>query len=328
MTKLLNLNEKIKKNNFLIIGRAGIDIYPDPPGSKIEKVKKFVSFLGGSSANIAVQLRKLGCNCKILTRVSNDSIGKFVINELNKNHIDNTLVRIEGGESRTSVAIVESTIKDHQTVIYRNQAADLFMNQQDIINAKIKNFSCIIFTGTCLASEPSRSAIFLALKIANKNNIPVIQDIDYRPYTWKSPKEASKVYLKAAKLCNVLIGNDLEFGILAMNYNKGLSLAKNLSNKVNIVIYKKGEKGSITFESNKKISKGIYKVKALKPTGAGDAFMGGLVGSIVNNYSLNDSIEIASAAAAIVVTKVGCSPAMPNMKEIKNFMKKNKIRKG
>ena len=48
------LISKIKNNNFLLIGRAGIDIYPDPPGTKTENAKKFVTHLGGSSANMGV----------------------------------------------------------------------------------------------------------------------------------------------------------------------------------------------------------------------------------------------------------------------------------
>ena len=58
--KKFNFLEKIKENNFLIVGRAGIDIYPDPPGTKTEIATNFVSHLGGSSANIAVSLTKLG----------------------------------------------------------------------------------------------------------------------------------------------------------------------------------------------------------------------------------------------------------------------------
>ena len=47
-----------------------------------------------------------------------------------------------------------------------------------------------------------------------------------------------------------------------------------------------------------------------------------------NNIDLEKSIEIGSAAAAIVVTKVGCAPAMPNLNEILEFMKYNKINEG
>jgi len=152
-------------------------------------------------------------------------------------------------------------------------------------------------------------------------------DIDYRPYTWESSDKASEVYLKAAESIDILIGNDDEFGILAIDYNNGLEKAKELSKIVSIVIYKKGEKGSITFFDNKQIFKGIFQVKPLKPTGAGDAFLGGFVGALLKNKSVEESIEYGSASAAIVVTKVGCAPAMPLQNEIEDFMKINKIEK-
>ena len=323
---LFSTLQKIKENNFLIIGRAGVDIYPDPPGTKTELASKFVTYLGGSSANIAVALTKLGGRCKLLTSVSDDALGRFVLNQLKNYNVDTTLVKSTKGEARISFAIVESRIEDHQSIIYRHGAADLQMNKRHIEKVDFTNFSCLIFTGTCLAAEPSRSAVFLAIEKAKYANIPIILDIDYRPYTWVSSEEASEVYLKAAKLSNILIGNDDEFGILSIDYNKGLYMAKELSKVVSIVIYKKGENGSITFFDNKEIAKGIFQVKPLKPTGAGDAFMGAFVGALLHNKSVEESVECGSASAAIVVTKVGCAPAMPLQNEIEDFMKINKIK--
>ena len=322
------LISKIQKNNFLLIGRAGVDIYPDPPGTKTENANKYVSHLGGSSANMGVQLSKYGASCSLLTRVSNDALGKFVLNQLDNYEIKKDLVKLENNESRISFAIVETTIEDHQSIIYRHKAADLFLNKKDIETANLKNYECILITGTSLAAEPSRSSILYALEVAKENKIPVILDIDYRPYTWESVKKAKKIYNLAAENCSGIIGNDNEFAVLSGNYEEGLDYSKKLASNCDLVIYKMGEKGSITYANNKKIVKGIFPVKPLKPTGAGDAFMGSLIGALLKNYDLNKSIEIGSAAAAIVVTKVGCAPAMPNLEEILEFMKNNKINKG
>lgn len=323
--KNINLLKKIKENNFLIIGRAGIDIYPNPPGTKTEEATNFVTHLGGSSANIAVSLTKLGGNCKLLTSVSDDALGRLAINQLHLYNIDTSLISFKKDESRISFAIVESRVEDHQSIIYRNKASDLLMNIRDIENIDFNHFSCLIFTGTCLASEPSRSATFKAIEKAKISNIPIILDIDYRPYTWKSSQEASDVYIYASKNCDILIGNDDEFGILANNYDKGMQIAKDLSKDVSIVIYKKGENGSISFYDNKQLKKGIFPVKALKPTGAGDAFIGSFIGGLLNDKNIEDSVEYGSASAAIVVTKVGCAPAMPSKIEIDEFMKINKL---
>jgi len=322
------LISKIQKNNFLLIGRAGVDIYPDPPGTKTENAKKYVTHLGGSSANMGVQLSKYNGSCSILTRVSNDALGKFVLNQLDYYGVKKHLIKLEDNESRISFAIVESTIEDHQSIIYRHKAADLFLDKSDIENANIKNYECILITGTSLAAEPSRSSVLYAIEIAKENKIPVIMDIDYRPYTWESLDKAKQIYNLVAHECSGIIGNDEEFAILSGNYKEGLGYAKKLSSNIDLVIYKMGEKGSITFANNKKIFKGIFPVKPLKPTGAGDAFMGSLIGALLKNYDLEKALEIGSAAAAIVVTKVGCAPAMPNLEEILEFMKTNTINEG
>ena len=70
---------------------------------------------------------------------------------------------------------------------------------------------------------------------------------------------------------------------------------------------------------------GIFEVDALKPTGAGDAFMGVFISSLLKKKSIKDSVIYGSAAAAMVVTRVGCSPAMPNYEELELFVKENTI---
>ena len=153
-------------------------------------------------------------------------------------------------------------------------------------------------------------------------------DIDYRPYTWETKNIAKKIYCQASELCSGIIGNDEEFAVLSGAYSEGLKYAKKLSSNCDFVIYKKGEKGSITFADGIEIKKGIFPVKPLKPTGAGDAFMGALIGGLLKDYNLEKAIEIGSAAAAIVVSKVGCAPAMPNLEEILDFMRTHNINEG
>ena len=322
------LISKIQKNNFLLIGRAGVDIYPDPPGTKTENTNKYVTHLGGSSANMGVQLTKYGGSCSLLTRVSNDALGKFALNQLDYYGVKRDLVKLEDNESRISFAIVESSVEDHQSIIYRHKAADLFLNKSDIENSNLQDYECILITGTSLAAEPSRSSVLYALELAKEKNIPVIMDIDYRPYTWESADKAKQIYNLACDYCSGIIGNDDEFAVLSGSYDEGLEYAKKLSTNCDLVIYKMGEKGSITIANNEEIQKGIFPVKPLKPTGAGDAFMGSLIGALLKNYNLERAIEIGSAAAAIVVTKVGCAPAMPDLNEVLDFMKKNNINKG
>ena len=184
-------------------------------------------------------------------------------------------------------------------------------------------YSALFISGTALSSEPSRSSVFLASKRAIEANIPQIIDLDYRPYNWESDEMKSVIYKKIMNNVDIIIGNDLEFNI-ADNSSEGFNFAKDLiKNKPSIIIYKKGEKGSELITKDKISSYGVYSVDAIKPTGAGDAFNGGFISSIIKGFSLEQSLQFGSATAAIVVTRVGCSSAMPSHEEVKKFIKKN-----
>ncbi|MEM0937938.1 MAG: 5-dehydro-2-deoxygluconokinase [Pseudomonadota bacterium] len=313
---------RLAGNRFVVIGRAGMDLYPDPPGTKTEHATQFVSCLGGSSANIGVALCKLGGSADLVTCVSDDAIGRFALNELDRYGIGRAHVRVVGGEARTSLALVETTIEDHQSVIYRNGAADFEMSEADVAAVDYAAYDALITTGTVLAAEPSRSAAFAAFERARGAGLPLIFDIDYRPYSWPSPSIAAEVYSRAGALCDVIVGNDVEFGFMAGDYDKGLDKARALvADGAKIAVYKMGEAGAITVTPDGEVRTGIYRTHALKPTGAGDSFMGGLVSGLAMGLSVGDAVLQGSAAAAIVVSRVGCAPAMPTRAELADFLK-------
>ena len=313
--------DRIRQNRFLVVGRAGMDLYADPSGTRTEQASQFYACLGGSSANIAVAITRHGGQTALLTSVSDDAIGRFVLNQLRHYGIDAGHVRSVRDEARTSLAIVETRIEDHQSVIYRNGAADFQMTMEDVEKVNYADYGAMIATGTVFAAEPSGSAAFRAIDLAKAAGLPIILDVDYRPYSWASAEAASQAYSRAGKLCDIVIGNDDEFGFMAGSKDKGLACARDLARSTaSIVIYKMGEFGSITITPEREIRSGIYRVDALKPTGAGDAFMGGFIASLAAGFALEDCVLRGSASAAIVVSKVGCAPAMPSTQELEAFL--------
>jgi 5-dehydro-2-deoxygluconokinase len=307
----------IKNNQILVLGRAGLDLYADPPGTRTEDALAFTSALGGSAANIAVAITKLGGQASLISCVSDDAVGRYILNQLKAYSIGCEHMHIVGGEARSSLAVVETRADNCQSVIYRNGASDFQLNNEDVQKIPYTNYGALIVTGTSLAVQPSRSATLLAMKLAGEAGLAVIIDIDYRPYSWANAEEASQIYLSATAMCDIVIGNDVEFAVMG----DGLKLARKLAQAADIVIYKMGEKGSITIAGTEEFETGIYAVKALKPTGAGDAFMGAFITSWADGLDIKTCVKRGSAAAAIVVTKVGCAPATPNTKELDQFMK-------
>jgi 5-dehydro-2-deoxygluconokinase len=317
----MQLFDGIRANNFLVIGRVGIDFFPDPPGTKTEDATTMSVGMGGSSANIAAGIVKLGGKAALVTSVSDDSIGRYCRNQLRHYGVEHTHVKSVGGEARNSLAVYESRVDEHQTVIYRNGAADFEMTIEDVEAVDYTAFGALITAGTVFAAEPSRSAAFRAFELARAAGLPILFDVDYRPYSWPSPQVAEEVLSKAAALSDAIVGNDDEFGFMSGDKTKGLQKARDLaSSSAGLVIYKMGEAGSITITAETEFRTGIYPVEALKPTGAGDSFMAGLVSSIAAGYDLQQSVLRGSACASITVSKPGCAPAMANHETLAAFL--------
>ena len=123
---------QISQKSFLVIGRVGMDLTPHPADTRTQDATEMMVAMGGSSANIAAGLSKLGCRAALLTCVSDDSVGWYCLNQLDHYGINRTHVRAIKGESRTSLAVYETRVQDHQSVIYRNNAADFQMTTADV----------------------------------------------------------------------------------------------------------------------------------------------------------------------------------------------------
>ena len=323
----MDLIEGIKGNKFVVFGRAGMDMFAEPIGTKSEFAESFTSDLGGSSANICAGLCKLGSKASLVTSVSDDAIGRFCINRLNYYGVGTEYVKSVAGEFRTSLAIYESCIDNFQNVIYRNGAADFEVKPSEMDEVDYSQFTALITAGTVFAGQPSRDATFRAFENARAQGIPVIFDIDYRPYSWPSPQVASEVLSRAGEESDMIVGNDEEFGFMAGDIDKGLEKARDLASKGNrLVIYKMGEEGAITLYNDEEIKTGIFPTDAIKPVGAGDSFMAGLLSSLASGYNLKNSVIRGSACASIVVSLPGCAPAMPDEDQLNNFINNSLIK--
>ncbi|MEM1074637.1 MAG: 5-dehydro-2-deoxygluconokinase [Pseudomonadota bacterium] len=315
------LTDGIAQKNFVVLGRAGMDMFAHPPGVKSEHAEVFHADLGGSSANISAGLCKFDCRSTLVTSVSDDAVGRFCINKLEYYGVDTQYVRSVAGEFRNSLAVYESRIENFQNVIYRNGAADFQVTEDDMAAVDFSPFGALVTAGTVFAAEPSRSATFAAFETARAQGLPVIFDIDYRPYSWPSPEVAADVLSRAGAASDMIVGNDEEFGFMAGGMDKGLTKARSLAEEgVGIVIYKMGEKGAVTFAGGEEIRTGIYPVNAVKPNGAGDSFMAGLLSGIAEGLDLRAAVLRGSACASIVVARPGCAPAMPDHAQLAAFL--------
>lgn len=318
----MSVIDGIRAGDFLVIGRVGMDLSPEPPGTRIKDAGSMMVAMGGSSANIAAGLVKLGCKAALVTKVSDDAVGWYCLDQLDHYGVECAYVGRTRSECRTSLALFETRVDEHQSVIYRNNAADFEMNVADVEAVDFSRYGGLITAGTVFAAEPSRKATFRAFELARQAGLPIIFDVDYRPYSWPSPEVAGEVLSRAGAMSDVIVGNDEEFGFMAGGIDQGLEKARELARTgASIVVYKMGPEGAITFANGEELRTGIYPVHALKPTGAGDSFMAGLLAGLSEGRDIGDAVLRGSACASIVVSKPGCAPAMPDTTELEAFLK-------
>jgi 5-dehydro-2-deoxygluconokinase len=222
--------------------------------------------------------------------------------------------------ARCSLAVVE-TRTDAQTVLYRSEAADLGLCEEDVAAVDFAPVAALIVTGTALSRAPSRGATRAAMARARAQGALVVLDLDWRPSAWAAEEEAAEVCLSAAREADIVIGNDEEFGLIARSPAAGEALARSLAAQGALfTVYKRGERGSTTFTPDYRIDTGIYRVAARKPMGSGDGFMGGLMAGLAAGHTLERALQRGAATAAIIVAGIGCAPASPDTATLDAFL--------
>lgn len=300
----------------LVLGRAGLDLYPEPDGCKIKDARSFSSDLGGSAGNIAVSMARAGARVGLISAVSDDAVGNYVRQRLLDEGVDISLMRTTSGDERTSLALAEVRNDDCDVVIYRNNPADLKVKCDRRVEQALADSSSLVVTGTSLIDPDSREQVLRIMSFARGVGCHVWLDLDYRAWNWPSLEQTRTVYRNAAAMAVVLVGNEEEFSILAHDIP---SQIRQCREHRQIMVLKRGSGGSSLYAGEVCLDCGIYPATPLKPYGAGDAFLGNLLVRYMIDGDWQQAVEAGSAAASLVVARRGCASAMPTPEQLKSF---------
>ncbi|UOQ45556.1 5-dehydro-2-deoxygluconokinase [Halobacillus salinarum] len=308
------------------VGRLCIDLNADQFNRPMEETKSFTKYVGGSPANITIGAGRLGLKPGFIGKVSDDQMGRFIVNYLENEQIDTANIAVDQTGAVTGLAFTEiKSPEDCSILMYRDNVADLKLSTDDVSEDYIKSAKALHISGTALSASPSREAVFLSLEYARKHDVVVIFDLDYRPYSWNNDKETATYYNLAAEKCDVIIGTRDEFNMMEQfekeQKNDEETASKWFSHKAEIVVIKHGSKGSYAYtKDGSTYTSGTFKTKVLKTFGAGDSYASAFIYGLFNQWDLSKAMEYGSASAAIVISKHSCSEAMPTSDEIDQFM--------
>ena len=319
-----------KEFDLILLGRVAVDLNPVDYYCPLNESTTFKRYLGGSPANIAVGLARLGKKCGFFARVSDDQLGTFVTDYFDNEGIDTSHIkRCQNGEK---IGLTFTEIKsetESSIVMYRNEAADLKLDVADIDEGYINRAKAILISGTALAESPSREAALKAVALAKKNGVPIIFDIDYRAYNWKNADEIAIYYSSVAREADIILGSREEYDLTEKFIKAGMTDKETAaywhSQNAKIVIIKHGKEGSTAYTNDgESYSIKPFPVKLLKSFGGGDGYASAFLYGIFEGWEIIDALEFGSASAAMLVASHACSQDMPSVDAVKEFIMKEK----
>lgn len=319
--------------DIIPVGRIAIDFNPTDMNRPLSESEHFNKYLGGSPANIAVGMARLGRKVGFLGRISDDAFGDFVQGYFEKEGIDVSHVfRCQHGESLglTFTEILSPT--QSSILMYREGVADLMLHPDDVDEEYIASSRSLLISGTSLCTSPTREAALKALALAKKRGVTVIFDADYRAYTWKNKDEISVYTSLVAEKSDIILGSREEFDLmerlLGLDGTDRASAAHWLSCGARLLVIKHGKEGSMAYTSGDCWQVKPFPVAAMKGFGGGDGYASACLHGLMTGHSLQESLEMGSASAAMLVASHACSRDMPTVEALSRFIAEKKAQYG
>jgi 5-dehydro-2-deoxygluconokinase len=324
--------------DLVCIGRTSVDLYAEQDGARLEDVQSFRKYVGGSATNIAVGTARLGVRSAMLTRVGDEHMGRFVRKTLAENGVDVTHVRFDPDRLTPYVLLAVRAIEDFPRIFAYGDAADLAVREDDVEPAFIASSKALLVTGSPLSRPAARAACVKAVDAARRGATKVVFDLDYRPVFWGvasheqgsemfvASEEVTGVYRSVLPGCDLVVGTEEEIRIAggSTDTHAALRSIRELSDAT--VVLKVGAMGALVFPGSipDDLEDGVkvpgFPVEVFNSVGAGDAFMSGFLSGWLREEPLEECLRLGNACGAIVVSRHGCSPAMPTEAELEYFL--------
>lgn len=312
------------KTQVLVLGDANVDLVIPLPDRLISTPTSRDSKLdlhgGGTAANVAVALARLGLNTGFIGTVGDDGYGRWVLKDLNK----------EGVNTRETSLIQDAFTSMVMALIYPDGERGLYVwpdeggahtkLEPDSINQEIfETASWLHTTGLCLREEPVRSAQIKAMKLAQQAGLTVSLDLNLRLESWGMDRSLKKVFERAIDLSQVVFGNGFEEIIPFTDELTIQAGAQVLSNGTRTVIARQGSEGALVVAPRENFFSPAFEVEVVDTLGAGDAFNGGYIAACLVGKDLPEAVRWGNAAAALKIRKRGAR-ALPSRKELLNLL--------
>ena len=327
-----------RRHDLACLGRLAVDLYAQQVGARLEDVTSFAKYLGGSSANIAFGVARLGLRAAMVSRVGDEQMGRYLTDTLLREGCDVSQIQID---PQRLTGLVLLGLKDRDTfplLFYRENCADMALDAARVSEAFIADCRALLITGTHLSAPAVRAASTAALTYAGKHQVLRVLDIDYRPVLWGLTKrgDGANRFVANAHVTaqlqamlphfDLLIGTEEEF-LIAGGVPGDLLASLRAVRAVSAasLVLKLGAAGccfipdAIPARLSDALTAQGERVEVMNVLGAGDAFAAGLMTGFLQGQDFLAAARLANACGALVVSRHACAPAMPTPAELRHW---------
>ncbi len=330
--------------DVITIGRSSVDLYGQQIGGRLEDMRSFQKYIGGSPANMACGAARLGLRAGLITGVGDEHMGRFILEELAREGVDTRGVKID---PERLTALVLLGIRDQTQfplIFYRENCADMGLTEADIDPDYIRQARAVVVTGTHLSHPATEAALRKAAAIARDAGITTILDIDYRPNLWglAGHDAGAARFVESASvsarlqtnldLFDVIVGTEEEFHVAGGTTDTLAGLRTVRDKSAATLVCKRGPIGASAFPGAipKDFDDGVtgpgFAIEVFNVLGAGDGFMAGLLKGYLDGEPWEVSLRYANACGALAVSRHGCTPAYPSLEELNMFLQRGVTR--
>ena len=326
----------MKKTKVICIGEALIDRI------KYTTNQGFTDFLGGAPANVACALRKLNIDSIFIGRIGSDDFGKKFIAKFNELKVNLDFLQLDNVSSTRVVNVERDQFGDRFFSSFDKTSYSIFADEafcKKLIEKEVLNLDkCFLETqylvsGTIVLSSPkSAETIFFLIEQANKFEVKIIIDLNWREVFWDYSSFSSKISKTARvnlikKFCNHahVLKLAKEEAILFFEHEDPFLISQELSKRPDVIITDgknpvawciNGLRGTTAIPNSQKI---------VDTTGAGDAFLAGLISKCISSgypsieSEIQDYIRFASVCGLLTCLGEGAIEQQPDYEKVNKF---------
>jgi 5-dehydro-2-deoxygluconokinase len=324
--------------DVITIGRSSVDLYGQQVGGRLEDMASFSKAVGGCPSNIAIGTARLGLKSGLITRVGDEAMGRFIREQMEREGVVTHGIRTDPTRLTALVVLGVRDDKTFPLIFYRENCADMALEEGDLDEAFVASAGAVVVTGTHFSKPNTAAAQMKAIRIAKAHGRRVVFDVDYRPNLWGllGHGAGEERYVRSDQVtqhlrpilpqCDLIVGTEEELHIAGGSEDTLAAIRAIRAVSGATVVCKRGPMGCVVFPGAipDSIEDGVkgpgFPVEVYNVLGAGDAFLSGFLRGWLKDEPLETACAYANASGAFAVSRLLCSPEIPTFPELQHFL--------